>query len=50
MAKHYMFIAGYNIDYTPSASIKDYANLLAATTIIFATLILTHHKKKKDKM
>ncbi|MHA1532400.1 MAG: ABC transporter substrate-binding protein [Candidatus Heimdallarchaeota archaeon] len=46
MAKYYMYLAGYDIDYTPTVAIYGFTGLITAVTIFAATIISTYRKKK----
>ncbi len=47
MAKYYMYIAGYDIDYTPTVAIYGFTGLITVVTIFAATIFYTYRKKKK---
>ena len=47
MAKYYMYLAGYDIDYTPTIAILGYTGLVAVFSIFITTVFIISRRRNK---
>ena len=49
-AIYYMYLAGYDIDYTPTWSAYGYTSLIAITTLFFVAMFYAYRRKKQFRV